>query len=133
VTGTAVRGRVAILVVALAAVALSLAYPVREYIAQRRQIDLLLAQRAQIASQLKRLEAQQARLHNPASIERMARDRLHMCFPAQVCYEIIGPGPGRRAVALRPGLPWYAKLWSTVQQANGPVPERREAARRPGG
>ena len=38
--------RAAVLAVVLCAIALSLAYPVREYIGQRRQIDQLTAQRA---------------------------------------------------------------------------------------
>ena len=37
--------RAAVLVVVICAIALSLAYPVREYIGQRRQIDQLEAQR----------------------------------------------------------------------------------------
>jgi hypothetical protein len=40
--------RAAVLAVVLCAIALSLAYPVREYIGQRRQIDQLLAQRQAI-------------------------------------------------------------------------------------
>ena len=47
--------RAAVLAVVVCAIALSLAYPVREYIAQRRQIDQLVAQSqatsAELASQ----------------------------------------------------------------------------------
>ena len=38
---TKLTGRAALLAVVICAIALSLAYPVREYIAQRRQIDQL--------------------------------------------------------------------------------------------
>ena len=41
---TRLTGRAAVLAVVICAIALSLAYPVREYIAQRQQIDQLLAQ-----------------------------------------------------------------------------------------
>jgi len=113
-------GRAAILAVVLCAIALSLAYPVREYIAQRRQIDQLQAQRGQIALQLKRLRHEQQRLHDPAYIEQLARDRLHMCMPTQKCYAIIEPMPGtaQATAARRDQEPWYARLWSSVQQAN---------------
>lgn len=113
-------GRAAILAVVLCAIALSLAYPVREYIAQRRQIDQLQAQRTQTALQLKRLEQERNRLKQPAYIEQQARDRLHMCFPGQTCYLIIDPssGRGRGSAARRDQVPWYARLWSSVQEAN---------------
>ncbi len=58
--------RAAVLAVVLCAIALSLAYPVREYIAQRRQIDQLLAQSAATAAELARLRAEAARLNDPA-------------------------------------------------------------------
>jgi cell division protein FtsB len=113
-------GRAAILAVVLCAIALSLAYPIREYIAQRRQIDQLQAQRRQIAMHLKELRQQQKRLHDPKYIERQARDRLHMCFPNQKCYVIIEPAPKntRAVTAQADGVPWYARLWKSVQQAN---------------
>ena len=50
------------LAVVFCAIALSLAYPVREYIAQRRQIDQLEAQQQSIAAQL-----QQARDRSTSS------------------------------------------------------------------
>jgi cell division protein FtsB len=113
------NGRAAILVVVLAAVALSLAYPVREYITQRRQIEQLRLQAQQIARQIRQLEAEQARLRDPGYIEQQARDRLHMCFPAQTCYVIIAPAAGHRSKAPPSGTPWYARLWSSIQRANG--------------
>ena len=113
--------RAAVLAVVLCAIALSLAYPVREYIAQRRQIDQLQAQSAQTAAQLARLQAEAARLNEPAYIEQQARDRLHYCLPRQTCYVIIGGQPASnagKAAAAVAGTPWYARLWSSVQQAD---------------
>ena len=113
--------RAAVLAVVLCAIALSLAYPVREYIAQRRQIDQLEAQSAQTAAQLARLQAEAARLNDPAYIEQQARDRLHYCMPRQTCYVIIGGQPASnagKAAAAVAGTPWYERLWSSVQQAD---------------
>ena len=93
---------------------------VREYIAQRRQIDQLQAKRAQITSQLRSLENERKKLSDPSYIERLARDGLHMSFPHQNVYVIIDPAnPAAQGGATRPDVtPWYARLWSSVQQAS---------------
>jgi cell division protein FtsB len=123
-----VTGRTAILAVVLCAIALSLAYPVREYIAQRKQIDRLLAQGDQLGARLKSLQSQRRQLNNPVFIERLARDRLHMCLATQMCYVVISPAAKKHAVASGPAEPWYARLWSSVQQANK-RPPRHPAGR----
>jgi cell division protein FtsB len=113
-------GRAAVLAVVICAIALSLAYPVREYIAQRRQIDQLQAQRLGMLTQLRTLERQQQRLNDPAYIEQLARDKLHFCMSGETCYVIIGGGPGRAASRTAGAVtPWYERLWHSVQQADG--------------
>src|SRR6202041_3564404 len=87
---TRLTGRAAVLAVVICAIALSLAYPVREYIAQRRQIDQLQAQSQATTAELGRLRAEALRLGDPAYIEQQAQDRLHMCLPGANCYVIIG-------------------------------------------
>jgi len=112
--------RAAVLVVVVCAIALSLAYPVREYLAQLRQIDQLKAQQAQITGQLHQLKVQRRELASPAYVEQQARDRLHMCMPSQTCYVIIS-GTRRSAKAGHGHVtitPWYERLWSSVQQAD---------------
>ncbi len=123
-------GRSAILALALCAIALSLAYPVREYISQRRQIDQLQLQQTQIAAQLKSLQTQRRALTDPAYVERIARDQLHMCLPSQTCYVVIGGSrsAARRASRSQATTAWYSRLWSSVRQANA-----AERAARPGG
>lgn len=112
--------RAAVLAVVLCAIALSLAYPVREYIAERRQIDQLQAQNAAIAAQVRYLKSQQRALNSPSKIEQEARDSLHMCFPDQTCYEVISPvRPHASAPARLTGTPWYGLLWESVRKADG--------------
>lgn len=125
-------GRAAVLAIVLCGIALSLAYPVREYISQRRQIDQLLAQGAQIKVQRQRLESESRLLHSPVYVAQQARDRLHMCLPTQMCYEIIGGAVKPKDVVSRVAqTPWYARLWSSVQQANAAQDgARAEPARR---
>jgi cell division protein FtsL len=112
--------RAAVLAVVLCAIALSLAYPVREYIAQRRQIDQLEVQREAIAARLGALQKQKQELGSNAYVEQQAESKLHMCFPSQTCYVVINPKPPRPKVAAArvPGLPWYERLWTSVRQAD---------------
>ena len=117
---TKLTGRAALLAVVICAIALSLAYPVREYIAQRQQIDQLLAQQQSMAAQVKALQGQQVKQSQSWYVEQEARDQLHMCFPQEKCYQVISGQPPKPSVT-RPQTvadPWYAKLWGSVQQAD---------------
>ena len=119
---TRLTGRAAVLAVVICAIALSLAYPVREYVNQRRQIDALVAQQQSMLAQVKNLQAQQARLSSPAYIEQLARQELNMCFPGTRCYIVEGGQPriSPAQAAAKPGpAPWYDKLWRSVQEADG--------------
>jgi len=117
---TRLTGRAAVLAVVICAIVLSLAYPVREYVTQRGQIDSLVAQQQVMQAQVKSLEAQQAKLSSPAYIEQLARQELDMCFPGTQCYIVEGGQPLiSTARSPRPGpAPWYDKLWQSVQQAD---------------
>jgi cell division protein FtsB len=109
---TRLTGRAALLAVVICAIALSLAYPVREYIAQRQQIDQLVAQQ------------QDVELGQTWYIEQQARDQLHMCFPDEQCYEVVSGQPAQTAAKTQqgPADPWYAKLWQSVQKADAQTP-----------
>jgi hypothetical protein len=71
-------------------------------------------------TQVKSLQAQQARLSSPAYIEQLARQELNMCFPGTRCYVVEGSQPRlSTAQAAKAGpAPWYDKLWRSVQQAD---------------
>jgi cell division protein FtsB len=117
---TRLTGRAALLAVVICAIALSLAYPVREYIAQRQRIDQLLAEQQTMSAQVKALTEERTKLSQPWYIEQQARDELHMCFPQEQCYEVVSSssaktsGGGPQVVA----DPWYDKLWRSVQRAD---------------
>jgi cell division protein FtsL len=116
---TRLTSRAAVLAVVICAVVLSLAYPVREYLVQRQQVDQLVAQQQTMLAQVKNLQAQQARLSERSYIEQLARQELDMCFPGTQCYIIEGSqSPITGTLTQRPGpAPWYAKLWQSVEQA----------------
>src|ERR1700744_878481 len=80
---TKLTGRAALLAVVICAIALSLAYPVREYIAQRQQIDQLLAQQQTLSAQVHALQQENVKLNQTWYVEQQAEDQLHMCFPGQ--------------------------------------------------
>ena len=116
--------RAAVLVVVICAIALSLAYPVREYIAERRQIAQLEEQNTQLADGLQRMRAEQRQITSPSYIEQQARDQLHMCFPTEICYVVVDPAPRRGTTARSQATtPWYAVLWASVREADK-VPRR---------
>ena len=117
---TRLTGRAALLAVVICAIALSLAYPVREYIAQRQQIDQLLAEQQTMSAQVKALTEERTKLSQAWYVEQQARNELHMCFPQEQCYEVIS-GQSAKPSASGPQLvadPWYAKLWQSVQRAD---------------
>jgi cell division protein FtsB len=110
--------RAAVLAVVICAVALSLAYPVREYIAERRQIDQLQALNNQLDGQVGHLRSEQRDFASPTFIEQQARDQLHMCFPSQKCYIVIYPSrPHAKDAHAASGTPWYGVLWKSVREA----------------
>ena len=117
---TRLTSRAAVLAVVICAIALSLAYPVREYIAQRDQIDQLVSQQHSMLAQVKSLQAQQAKLSSKSYIEQLAEQELDMCFPDTTCYVVEGHSPvSSPALAASAGpAPWYAKLWQSVQRAD---------------
>jgi cell division protein FtsB len=117
-------GRAAMLAVVICAIALSLAYPVREYLAQSRQIGALEVQHQALQAKVTGLATEQQRLNSPAYIEQQARDNLHMCLPTTTCYVIVDgtPKPKQAAAHTAPPVPaWYEKLWTSVQAAGAPA------------
>ena len=117
---TRLTSRAAVLAVVICAIALSLAYPVRAYMAQRQQIDQLVAQQQTMLTQVKNLRVEQAKLSDRSYIEQLARQELDMCIPGTQCYVVEGSQPlinGTRPQQSGPA-PWYTKLWRSVEQAD---------------
>ncbi|RKS72052.1 septum formation initiator [Actinomadura pelletieri DSM 43383] len=120
----ALTSRAAILAVVVCAIALSLAYPVREYIAQRKEIADLRRQEAAARRQVEILAQRKQQLGEKSYIEREATRRLHYCRPDVKCYIVVDDGPedGRRARKGGPtsSPPWYETLWRSVEAADRP-------------
>ncbi|WP_018653090.1 FtsB family cell division protein [Actinomadura flavalba] len=120
----ALTSRAAILAVVVCAIALSLAYPVREYVAQRQEIAALQAREHKARKQVEELAQRKQRLGDRAHIEREARRRLHYCMPDEKCYIVLDGGTDDEGRARDAGPqrrpPWYETLWRSVEAADRP-------------
>jgi cell division protein FtsB len=119
-------GRAAVLALVVCLLAISMAYPLREYLSQRGDI---VQYRAQVAEQQKRvaeLRIQHKRWSDRAYVEAQARERLHYVMPGETSYVVLesddAPTPDGvvEAEKERPARsPWFTDLWHSVETAGG--------------
>jgi cell division protein FtsB len=121
---TNLTGRAAVLALVVCLLAISLAYPLREYLAQRGDISGVRATVAQQEKSVAELRSEQKRWQDPAYVERQARERLHFVMPGETSYVVLEPdeAPAPDGVvtsAPRPVTrsPWFTDLWRTVEVA----------------
>jgi cell division protein FtsB len=105
---------------------LAYAYPVRVYLAQQAEIAALEDSQADQTQRIDQLNIQAAKWNDPEYIKSQARKRLHMVLPGEKQYVVVDPAAGQADAAGAPGpnggngpKPWYGKLWSSVEAANG--------------
>ncbi|HEX8959459.1 MAG TPA: septum formation initiator family protein [Solirubrobacterales bacterium] len=117
-------GRPALFVLTIGVVVLTLFLPLRQWLAQRAQINALAAQTSSVQTSLQQLKQEQQRWTDPAYVAAQARARLHFVKPGEVGYVILGlprnPTAGQvtaPAPAAASGA-WYERLWSSVQAAD---------------
>ncbi|GLW07312.1 hypothetical protein Misp01_24420 [Microtetraspora sp. NBRC 13810] len=121
-------GRAAVLALVVCAIAMSLAYPVREFVAQRRQIAELRQEQERELAALSRLEERRKQLQDPDYTRQQARERLFYCGPGEKCFVVMDGSPDQAPA--RPGEPaaeqqtqarppWYQSLWESVEAADG--------------
>ncbi|MFC4008307.1 septum formation initiator family protein [Nonomuraea purpurea] len=114
-------GRAAILAVVVCAIAMSLAYPVREYISLRRSISENRAEMARVEAERQALLARDRQSNDPNWIKKTAKERLHYCGPGEKCYVVMEPLQGKEQTAVKqqPAVPpWYQTLWESVEAAD---------------
>ena len=116
--------RGAVLTVACLTLVITLSSPLRAYIRETREVNLVRSQLAQQRADLKDLEERKARLKDPAYIEMLARKRLNYVYPGEIGFVVLGK---QTATELRtvPGAlvpnddsPWYSKLWTSTKLAD---------------
>ncbi|MGQ0843696.1 MAG: FtsB family cell division protein [Sporichthyaceae bacterium] len=116
--------RAAILASVVFLVAVSVAYPVQRYVAQRQHIDELRQSVAAGAERLEALQRENALRHEKFWIEREARLRLHYVKPGEQAYRVTDPPPALAAEL--PGTPvvptsWWGRLNDSLATASTPV------------
>ncbi len=118
--------RAAVLAVVAVGVAVSIALPVRELVAQRAAIASLQSQNASEASRLAQLQALEKQWNDPYFVEQQARSRLFWVLPGEQPFTVIGktgkPDPTPTPVSAwspPPAIPpaWYTALWKSVKTA----------------
>ena len=104
--------------------AISLAYPLRQYLAQRGDLSSYRAQVALQERQVAALRAQHRRWQDQAYVAAQARERLHYVLPGETAYVVLGSKKVTtpdgivepHAAAVRRS-PWFTDLWHTVETA----------------
>jgi cell division protein FtsB len=122
-------GRAAVLGLVVCALVLSLAYPAKEFLAQRGEIGRLRAEKVQAQARVAALEERKRQLSDDAYVRAQARARLHYVLPGETVYVVVPPSGSGTAGSAKPDVPevsadgsWYGRLWGTVRTADGSGP-----------
>ena len=125
--GPRFTGRAVLLAATVLLLALTLAGPLRQYVAGRQQLAELAAEQTALSQRAADLQAQLDQRADPAFIEQQARERLTLVPPGSRLV-IVGdagdPGDQATAPAGEPEpddapLPWYEALLGSVAAADG--------------
>ncbi|OON73028.1 FtsB family cell division protein [Streptomyces tsukubensis] len=114
-------GRAALLVLVLCSLVVALAYPMRQYVSQRAEIDDLQRRMVQHRADVERLRDEKARWQDPAFARQRIRERLHYVMPGETGFTMPGSdtstrdGTADRSAADRP---WYTNLLEGVDKAD---------------
>ena len=81
-------GRAVVLAVILLLIGVASFGVLRQYLDQRSQIDRLERQVGSLEAERVRLEQEVARLHDPAHLERLARECLGMVRPGEIRFVV---------------------------------------------
>jgi cell division protein FtsB len=87
-------GRAAALLVAVTILAVMAIVPIGRYLDQRAAIADIERRAAELGSQNADLRAEISRLHDPAELEKLARECLGMVGPGEVAFISRGGRPG---------------------------------------
>jgi len=116
--------RAAMLALVVAALALSIAVPLRTYFSQKTDLHNQQALQQSLEAQLNQLQQQQAQLSDTAEVKAQARERLHYVMPGETPYVVQLPGDNGGTASTAPSAPtptgvWYRQLWSSAVGSPG--------------
>ncbi|MGC5037335.1 MULTISPECIES: FtsB family cell division protein [unclassified Streptomyces] len=113
-------GRAALLALVMCSLIVALAYPMRQYVSQRAEIDDLRREQQQARERVERLRDLKARWQDDAYAEQQIRQRLHYVMPGETGFIVIDPRAARtsRTDLGAADRPWYANVWDGVDKAD---------------
>lgn len=116
--GVSSTRRAAVLALVVCALALTVAVPLRNYVAQQQELAAVSERQRALAAEVERLTRERIRLDDPAVIEAEARSRLGYVAPGEVPYVVQLPQTPDVEVADDPfrDEPWYRRLWRDVSE-----------------
>jgi len=116
--------QVAILGLVLCAIALSVAFPLRNYLEQRTELAQAVSTQQGLEQQRDQLAARKAALSDPDYIAAEARRRLQYVTPGDTVFVVHAPEvAGDAEAAAASGAsdqPWYSNLWVTLSESGAP-------------
>ena len=109
--------RATILLLALCAVVVTIAYPLQEYLAQRSQLSAIDAQNTALSNQVTSLQQQIGLWNDPGYVAIQARSQLHDVLPGEEGFTLPGTTIGSEQLGMPAptASPWYDTLWGTVK------------------
>lgn len=127
-------GRAAVLALVVCALVVALAYPMRQYIAQRSAIADQRRQAQETERRVKELREEKARWQDPAYVRSQARQRLNYVMPGETGFTVVQPGSTAQrsadeadrheASGAAARRAWYANLWDGVDHADASAAAR---------
>ncbi|MFH9014951.1 septum formation initiator family protein [Streptomyces sp. NPDC017943] len=113
-------GRAALLALVLCSLIVALAWPMRQYVSQRAEIEDLQREQQQARERVERLRDAKARWQDDAYAEQQIRQRLHYVMPGETGFVVVDPDAAEQS---RTDLgaadrPWYANVWDGVDKAD---------------
>ena len=117
-------GRAALLALVVCSLVVALAYPMRQYVAQRLQIADQRQKAQEAQDRVRELREEKARWQDPAYFEQQARRRLHFLFPGETGYQMRGGSSGHDRASPPPQSEperqraWYGSMWRDLDRAD---------------
>lgn len=117
-------GRAVVLILVAAALVTSLAFPIREYLAQRTAIAAAEQRADMLENRVGSLQDQVDRWGDDDFVEQQARERLHYVYPGETGLVLLTPEDVETArkpeirTDVEPEVAWFDTLWGSMQEAD---------------
>lgn len=132
-------GRAAILLIVLLVLGVSYASSLQAYMDQRATIEATKAEIAASERAIDELEREKRRWQDEAFVKAQARQHLGYLMPGETGYQVLDENGEPLAPAAdladpaevmkEQPTPWWDDVWSSVELAGNPPPERARAPR----